>query len=379
MTVTETLEAPGGRATRRRHGPLRFRAEHRRPNPGQLVRAGGTDSHRAARRSARTRRAGHPAAADSGRHRPIHLPREPESKQWAPRFTFHGFRYAELQGWEGELSDLGVVAEVLHTDMTRIGWFDSSHEMLNKLHENAVWAMRGNFVDLPTDCPQRDERLGWTGDIGVFAPAAAFLYACAGTLVGWLRDVAAEQQAMGSVPNFVPWIECGFPADPAAAWGDAAVIVPWVLYERTGDIQILRDQLPSMKAWVDLVDRLSGNTGLWNTGFQMGDWLDPAAPPEDPGEARTDKYLIASAYFVRSSELLARSCELLGLDADFERYDAIHRKAKQAFQDGVRLGHRPCRQRHANGVIPGAGVRPAGKRCPPGARGCSAGGTGHRT
>ena len=253
-------------------------------------------------------------------------------EEWAPRFTFHGFRYAELEGWHGDLSDLTIVAEVLHSDMRRTGWFTSSHEMLNKLHENTVWGMRGNFVDLPTDCPQRDERLGWTGDIQVFAPAASFLYASTGTLIGWLRDVAAEQQAMGSVPNFVPWIDCGFPADPAAAWGDAAVIVPWVLYERTGDSQILRDQLSSMKAWVGQVERLSGGTGLWNTGFQLGDWLDPTAPPENPGESRTDKYLVACAYFVRSSQLLAQTCEVLGEHSDFERYDAIHRKAKAAFQ-----------------------------------------------
>ena len=226
----------------------------------------------------------------------------------------------------------GIVAEVIHTDMRRTGWFNSSHELLNKLHENTVWGMRDNFVDLPTDCPQRDERLGWTGDIQVFAPAATFLYASTGTLLGWLKDVAAEQQAMGSVPNFVPWIDCGFPADPAAAWGDAAVIVPWVLYQRTGDQQILTDQLPSMKAWVDLVEKLSGSTGLWNTGFQLGDWLDPTAPPENPGDSRTDKYLVATAYFVHSSKLLADTCQILGDREGFERYDTIHRKAKAAFQ-----------------------------------------------
>ena len=253
-------------------------------------------------------------------------------EEWAPRFTFHGFRYAELDDWPGELSDLDIVAEVIHTDMRRTGWFNSSHELLNKLHENTVWGMRDNFVDLPTDCPQRDERLGWTGDIQVFAPAATFLYASTGTLLGWLKDVAAEQQAMGSVPNFVPWIDCGFPADPAAAWGDAAVIVPWVLYQRTGDQQILTDQLPSMKAWVDLVEKLSGSTGLWNTGFQLGDWLDPTAPPENPGDSRTDKYLVATAYFVHSSKLLADTCQILGDREGFERYDTIHRKAKAAFQ-----------------------------------------------
>ncbi|TFC21130.1 alpha-L-rhamnosidase [Cryobacterium glucosi] len=253
-------------------------------------------------------------------------------EEWTPRFTYHGFRFAEIGGWVGDAEGIDVRAQVTHSDMERRGWFDSSHAMLNKLHENTVWGMRDNFVDVPTDCPQRDERLGWTGDIQVFAPAASFLFETTGTLSGWLRDVWAEQGEGGAVPNFVPWIECGFPAPPSAAWGDAAVIVPWVLYERTGDTKVLCDQYPSMKAWVDMIERLSGGTGLWNTGFQLGDWLDPAAPPENPGDSKTDKYLVSTAYFARSTDLLSRVALVLG-DTDGHRvYSALHRKVKAAFQ-----------------------------------------------
>ena len=193
--------------------------------------------------------------------------------------------------------------------------------------------MRDNFVDLPTDCPQRDERAGWTGDIQVFAPTALFLYCAHGTLAGWLRDVAAEQRDQGHVPNFVPWIECGFPNHPTAAWGDAAVIVPWEMYTHDGDTRVLSDQYESMTAWVDLVDDLTGHTGLWNTGFQLGDWLDPAAPPDSPGDSLTDKYLVATAYLVKSSRLVAQTAAVLGNTDDAAHYQEVAARATSAFQN----------------------------------------------
>ena len=254
------------------------------------------------------------------------------TEEWTPRFTFHGFRYAEIDGWDGPVDALAVEAEVLHSDMRRTGWFDSSHALLNRLHENTVWGMRGNFIDLPTDCPQRDERLGWTGDIQTFGPAALYLYDSATVLKSWLRDLAAEQDDDGNVPNFVPWIACGFPDEPTAAWGDAAVIVPWTIYERTGDTAVLRDQYPSMTAWVELENRLSDPRGVWNHGFQLGDWLDPAAPFDNPGESRTDRYLVSTAYFARSAQLLAATARLLGRTEDADRYEAMHRRARKGFQ-----------------------------------------------
>ncbi|MBO1739490.1 alpha-L-rhamnosidase [Leifsonia sp. TF02-11] len=254
-------------------------------------------------------------------------------EEWTPRFTLHGFRYAELEGWPGDIDTVDVAALVVHSDMQRTGWFTSSHPGLNRLHENIVWSMRDNFVDLPTDCPQRDERMGWTGDIQVFAPTALYLYGAQGVLTSWLRDVAHEQKDHGHVPNFVPWVECGFPNFPTAAWGDAAVIVPWALYQHDHDPSILASQYESMKAWVDLVDDLTGQTGLWNAGFQLGDWLDPAAPPNNPGDSHTDKYLVATAYHALSARLLARSANILGRSEDAVHYGRIAERAVAAFQN----------------------------------------------
>lgn len=253
-------------------------------------------------------------------------------EEWEPRFTIHGFRYAEIENWPGRLDRGDVEAVVTHTDMVRTGWFASSHPGLNQLHSNVVWSMRDNFVDLPTDCPQRDERMGWTGDIQVFAPTALSLYAAHGTLTGWLQDLAAEQWPDGHVPQFVPWVECGFPNFPTAAWGDAAVIVPWSLYEHDGDARVLERQYPSMRAWVELVHTLTGGSGLWNTGFQLGDWLDPAAPPESPGDSHTDRYLVATAYHVKTARLLARTAHVLGKNSDALRYEQMAAHATSAFQ-----------------------------------------------
>src|SRR5262249_44648407 len=138
---------------------------------------------------------------------------------WEPRFTFHGFRYARIDGWPGSFDPASVRAVVLHTDFDRIGWFECSSSLVNRLHENAVWSLRGNFGGLPTDCPQRAERFGWTGDAQLFAPSASFLYDVNAPLVSWLADLAAEQAPDGSVPHFAPGIS-GEPwsSPPTAGW-----------------------------------------------------------------------------------------------------------------------------------------------------------------
>src|SRR5436309_16118271 len=155
-----------------------------------------------------------------------------------------------MKGWPADLQADHLRAVVCHSDMERTGWFECSDPLINRLHENVVWGMRGNFLSIPTDCPQRDERLGWTGDIQVFAPTACFLYDCAGFLSSWLADLAAEQHAAGGivpvfVPNLPPMPPMFMEPSPAAAWGDAAVIVPWVLYQRYGDADILARQFES--------------------------------------------------------------------------------------------------------------------------------------
>ncbi|MDP9026016.1 MAG: glycoside hydrolase family 78 protein [Actinomycetota bacterium] len=252
------------------------------------------------------------------------------AEEWKPRFTFHGFRYAEISGWPGEFDPDAVTAVVVHSDMERTGWFDSSHALVNRLHENVLWGMRGNFLYLPTDCPQRDERLGWTGDIQVFAPTASFLYNCDGFLAGWLRDLDLEQKhSDGIVPFIVPNV-LG-PAVPAAAWGDAATVVPTVLRERFGDTGVVREQFDSMKAWSDALLDIAGERLLWEDRFQFGDWLDPDASPDFPADAKTDADIVASAYLYRSVDFTARAAALLGEDADAAKYSEIAARVKDAF------------------------------------------------
>ncbi|MFJ9130253.1 family 78 glycoside hydrolase catalytic domain [Streptomyces sp. NPDC102340] len=271
---------------------------------------------------------------------------DPAGEEWEPRFTFHGFRYAEVDGLPGELAPDDITAVVLHSDLRRTGWFTCSDDSLNLLHENVTWGMRGNFVDVPTDCPQRDERLGWTGDVQVFAPTAAFLYDVRDFLRSWLRDLAADQgdDERGVPPVFTPDIPVHIPVPippgnpPMAGWCDAAVIVPWVLYERYGDTDVLRAQYASMCAWVDAVDRIAGPGHVWGEGFQFGDWLDPTAPADDPGRAMTPSTLVATAYFAHSARLLARTAEILGEKGDAARYHALADAVRAAFLDRFHAG-----------------------------------------
>jgi len=250
---------------------------------------------------------------------------------WEPRSTFHGFRYVQVEGWPGELDPADVVAVVVHTDMRRTGWFESSSELVNRLHENVVWGMRGNFLHVPTDCPQRDERLGWTGDIQVFSPTATYLFDCDGFLASWLTDLALEQRVQdGVVPFIVPNV-LQRAATPAAAWGDAATVIPHVLYERFGDRGVLEAQYDSMRDWVEVLLGLAGPRLLWEGRFQFGDWLDPAAPPERPGDATTDRDLVASAHLFRSTDLLARAATLLGREEDAAHYRKVAEDVRAAF------------------------------------------------
>ena len=263
----------------------------------------------------------------------------PEGEEWEPRFTFHGFRYAEVSGWPGDLdaeaASGALTARVLHTDLERTGWFSCSDPLVEQLHRNVVWGMRGNFVDIPTDCPQRDERVGWTGDIQVFGPTASTLFDVSGMLSGWLRDVEADQLPDGTVPWFVPVIpahKTWSPIRAGAAWGDVATLLPWTLHQRFGDEGVLAAQFESARRWVDKIEALAGPDRLWNEGFQLGDWLDPAAPPQDPGDGRTDRYLVATAYFARSARAVADMAEVLGRTADLEHYGALAAEVAAAFR-----------------------------------------------
>jgi alpha-L-rhamnosidase len=249
-----------------------------------------------------------------------------------PIGTFHGFRFTQIDGWPGEFDPADVAAVVLHSDMTRTGWFETSHELLSRLHENVVWSMRGNFLSIPSDCPQRDERLGWTGDAQIFAPTAATLFDCGGFLRSWLTDLAGDQKRhRGTVPLVVP-DALGFPAAPTAAWGDAATVVPSVLSDRFADDGVLAAQYVSMRDWVDVVLADATPEGLWESRMQLGDWLEPDSPPDQPGASKTDKDLVASAYLVRSVSLLADAATRLGKREDAEHYGEVARRAAATFR-----------------------------------------------
>ena len=254
---------------------------------------------------------------------------------WEPAFTFHGFRYVQVGNWpSGSPKESDIEAVVLHSDMEQTGWFNCSNDMVNKLHQNIQWGMRGNFLSIPTDCPQRDERLGWTGDIQVFSPTASFLYNTSGMLSGWLKDLAAEQihDYNGVTPLVVPNVLGTNLNTPQAAWGDVAVILPYDLYTAFGDKEILRTQHASMRAWLDRGIPRQSN-GLWDPNVhQLGDWLDPDAPPSDPGAAKTDPHLVANAYLVHILVIMARVSSILELEEDFKRYTAEAEKIKKLFQ-----------------------------------------------
>jgi alpha-L-rhamnosidase len=253
------------------------------------------------------------------------------SVEWEPAFTMHGFRYAQVDGWPGEIGPDDLRAVVCHTDMEPIGTFRCSDPMLNRLHENVRWSAKGNFVDVPTDCPQRDERLGWTGDLQVFMPTACFLFDCEAMLGSWLDDLAADQVRHGTVPPWVPYFELGPPLVPIAAWGDAAVIVPWALYEHFGDVERLRRHLPAMRRWVEQVAELAGPTHIWDRGLQLGDWLEPAAPSEQPWKARADAKVVATAYHAHTADLLARACAVAGTPEERDRYADLAAAVRRAF------------------------------------------------
>lgn len=252
---------------------------------------------------------------------------------YEPHFTFQGFRYVAVEGWPGELTLDGLTGVVVHSDMLVTGQFETSNLLLNQLQHNIVWGQKGNFLDVPTDCPQRDERLGWTGDAQVFARTAAFNMDVAGFFTKWLGDLAADQQADGAVPHVVPDVinKGGRGSSASAAWADAAVIIPWTMYLSYGDLRLLEQQYPSMKAWVEYMRRQTGDRHLWTTGTHYGDWLAYASTASDYPGATTGKDLIATAFYAHSTDLLERTARLLGKHDEAAEYAALLPKIKAAF------------------------------------------------
>jgi alpha-L-rhamnosidase len=259
---------------------------------------------------------------------------------YEPHFTFQGFRYVAVSGYPGKLTPASVTGIAVYTDMAPMGEFASSKPLINQLEHNIQWGQKGNFLDVPTDCPQRDERLGWTGDAQVFSPTAAFNMDVAGFFTKWLKDLAADQMSSGSVPFVVPDVlttprgpAAGErPAGGAAGWADAATVIPWNMYLAYGDSRVLQAQYPSMQRWVDYEQARAGADDIWAGDFHFGDWLDYFSTAKNTRFGSTSTDLIATAYFAHSTDILQHAAAILGKDQDAARYSASLEKIKAAFQ-----------------------------------------------
>ena len=255
--------------------------------------------------------------------------------EYKPHFSFQGFRYIRLDKWSGPVRINDFKAVIVHSDMKRTGYFECSNEKVNKLFQNIVWGQRGNFLDVPTDCPQRDERLGWTGDAQVFIRTASYNYDVRRFFTKWLADLKADQFENGGVPAVIPnvlkeplWDN----THNSAGWGDAAVICPWQLYLTYGDKEILVRQYDSMKRWIDYIQNQGDDRYLWNSGPHYGDWCGLDAEPGSYVGA-TPKDLIATAYYAYSTGLFIKAGTILGKDmADYRSlYDQIVLSFQRAF------------------------------------------------
>ena len=249
---------------------------------------------------------------------------------YEPRLSFFGFRFIKVEGYPGELRPENVEAIALYSAMKPAGNFSSSHPLINQLQHNIQWGQKGNFVDVPTDCPQRDERLGWTGDAQAFSRTATFNMNVATFFGKWLKDLAADQVDDGRVPFVIPNV-LGKDASASAGWADASTIIPWNIYLAYGDKRILEQQYQSMKAWVGYMEKSSVND-LWNKGFHFGDWLFYRPLDDNDGRAAvTDKYLIAQCFWAHSTQLMINTATVLGKEDDVKHYTESLKRIKDAF------------------------------------------------
>jgi alpha-L-rhamnosidase len=272
-----------------------------------------------------------------------------------PRRTTHGFQYVRIEGHPDDLTPADVRGVVVHTDLHRTGWFASSDERLDRFHQAAVWSLRDNACDVPTDCPHR-ERGPWTGDWQLFVPTAAFLYDVAGFSLKWLRDVAVDQWPDGTVANMSPSTRGEGRESPvafmngSAGWGDATVLVPWELYRAYGDLEVLDELWPTMVRWLARTERMAREQRhparaarrpepapheryLVDTGFHWGEWLVPGEEIDDfPAWVAADKGDVATAYFAHSARVMARMAELTGRPEEAARYAELSGSVRAAWQ-----------------------------------------------
>lgn len=247
-----------------------------------------------------------------------------------PHFTFQGFRYIKIEGLKADPNPADYTAYALYSDMEKTGEFETSNALINQLQKNIQWGQRGNFLDVPTDCPQRDERLGWTGDAQAFYRTATFNFGVRSFFAKWLKDLALDQQPTGAVPFVIPNV-LGDGAVGSTGWADAATIIPWQQWVVYGDKRTLSEQYPSMQAWIGYMQNKSSNY-LWNTGFHFGDWLFYRPDDDTDGRAAiTDKYLIAQCFFAYSTQLTLNAAEVLGKTTDADKYRSLLAEIKKAF------------------------------------------------
>ncbi len=261
-----------------------------------------------------------------------------------PHFTFFGFRYVKIEttgtppsgGWE-------ATAYALYSDMEPTGSFECSNPMVNQLQKNIQWGQKGNFLDVPTDCPQRDERLGWTGDAEVFSRTASYNFNTDQFFAKWLRDVTVDQSTNGAVPHVIPDVlndpkassSATFGPSQAAGWGDAGIIIPYNVYTTFGDKQVLENQYTTMRASLNYI-RKEAKNDLWNTGFQFGDWLsyrvDESRASTGSNSAITDNYLVAQCFYAYDIQLMLKAAKVLGKNEDVQDYTILLERVKKAFQ-----------------------------------------------
>ncbi len=256
---------------------------------------------------------------------------------WKPHFTFQGFRYVLIDKFSGEYSAERFEAIVYHSDMDRTGHFSCSDSRVNKLFKNIVWGMKGNFLDIPTDCPQRDERLGWTGDAQVFINTACRLYDTGTFFQKWLADMRSEQHADGGIPHVIPDIfesvpeeKRSIPSASATGWADAAVICPWELYLQYGNTTYLSENYDMMRRWVSYMEQHATDKVIWDSGFHFGDWL---ALDGEPGSyfGATPNDLTATAFYANSVKIMEKIAAVLHRVEDETYYHALHDQIAEAF------------------------------------------------
>ena len=274
----------------------------------------------------------------SAKQRVEYVLNDSEHQRYCPHFSFQGFRYVRVTTYPGFVEPCEFKVHVIHSEMNKTSEFESSNSLLNRLHTNINWGMKSNFVDIPTDCPQRDERMGWTGDAQIFAKTASYLFNTRNFFSKWLTDLSADQLDNGGVPHVIPDVLSGRTDDDeflsagthsSAAWGDAAIIIPWTMYMMYGDKALLARQYDSMCAYVDFMINHSDNL-IFNYKLQFGDWIALDAE-EGSYFGATPNDLTATAFFAYSTKLLSKTAKVLGFLDEEDKYLDLHERIKTAF------------------------------------------------